>query len=89
MAKNLKVKEYRPSDISIFKNNDGTYGMSAVITAIAEAPKIITKPDGTTREVEERLSAQRVRVDLDASDTAKIESLLTKLLTKAAEEGLI
>ncbi len=89
MAKNLKVKEHRPSDITLFKNNDGTYGMSAVITAIAEEPKIIEQPDGTTREVEERLSAQRVRVDLDASDTAQLDQLITKLLAKAAEGGMI
>jgi len=88
-TKTLKVKEYRPSDVALFKTADGNYGISAIFTAISETPKIETKEDGTTLEVEDQLFQKRVRIDLDASDTAKIESLLTKLLTKAEAEGMI
>ena len=79
--KTLKIKEYQPTDIALFVNTDGTYGISAILTALSDVNDERGKPL--------HLFQKRVRIDLDASDTAKIESLLTKLLTKAEVEGMI
>ena len=73
--KTIKIKNYTPSDVSFFRNANGTFGISAVVTAVSDK--------------DEQVFQKRVRVDLDEEDTEDIERILMRFLTKAEEKGIL